>query len=169
MHFIRQIVSRLAYDGRGSLCWCHIRPQPAARLRCCNVLAAWCTTSARKAHMRMALEDEVRRGVGPGLLLMMVRLLADRSHRALSRWKNCALCSQSLSLRFVVSATAPAFCIAYETIISPVTILGLRNKVYCKRVKSRSKNKEERPELVQRSLLEYYLMTKLQPPGQNRH
>ena len=50
----------------------------------------------------------VRRGVGPRLLLLMVRLLAERYYRALSRWKYYALCSQSLSLCFVVSATAPA-------------------------------------------------------------
>ena len=45
------------------------------RLRCCNVLAAWGTTSARKAHLRMTLKDEVRRGVEPRLLVLMVRLL----------------------------------------------------------------------------------------------
>ena len=41
--------------------------------------------------------------------LLMVRLLAERYYRTLSRWKYYALCSQSLSLCFVVSATAPAF------------------------------------------------------------
>ena len=72
-------------------------------------------------HLRMTLEGGVRRGVGPRLLVLMVRLLAERYHRALSRWKYYALCPQSLSLclSFVVSATAPAFCIAYETVISP--------------------------------------------------
>jgi hypothetical protein len=38
--------------------------------------------------------------------LLIVRLLTERYYRALSRWKYYALCSQSLSLCFVVSATA---------------------------------------------------------------
>ena len=62
---------------------------------------------SKNTHLRMTLElveGGVRRGVGPHLLVLMVRLLAERYHKALSRWKHYALCSQSLSL-FVVSAT----------------------------------------------------------------
>ena len=44
-------------------------------------------------------------------ILLMVRLLAERYHRALSHWEYYALCSQSLSSYFVVSATAPAFAL----------------------------------------------------------
>ena len=36
-----------------------------------NGLAAGCAASARKAHMRMILGDEVRRGVGPRLLVLV--------------------------------------------------------------------------------------------------
>ena len=54
---------------------CHTKLQPAAQVRHFNVLAAERTTSARKAHLRMTLEDEVRRGVGPRLLVLLVRLL----------------------------------------------------------------------------------------------
>ena len=79
---------------------------PAARLRCSKAEAAWCTTTARKAHMRMTLEDEVRRGVGSRLLRLVQLALWDFG--SLARWKYYALCSQSLSLCFVVSATAPA-------------------------------------------------------------
>ena len=61
-------------------------PQPAARLRCSKAEAAWCTTTARKAHMRMRLEDEVRRGVGPRLVVMMVRLLLLWDFGSLARW-----------------------------------------------------------------------------------
>ena len=86
VRFIRQIVLRLVYDGRGSLCWCHTRPQPAARRRCSKAVAAWCTTSARKAHLRMTLEDEVRRGVGPRLLVLMARLLVVWNFGSLARW-----------------------------------------------------------------------------------
>jgi hypothetical protein len=43
--------------------------------------------------------------------LLIVRLLTERYYRALSRWKYYALCSQSLSLCFVVPATAPAFAL----------------------------------------------------------
>ena len=63
----------------------------------------------------MTLEGGVRRGVGPRLLLLMVRLLTERYHRALSRWKYYALCSQSLSLCFGVSATTPAFASLYSS------------------------------------------------------
>ena len=111
MHFIRWMVSRLVYHGEGSLCWCHTRPQPAARLRCCNVLATGRTISARKAHLRMTLEGGVRRGVGPRLLVLMVRLLTEREYRALSRWECYARCSRSLSLCFVVPAHATAFAL----------------------------------------------------------
>ena len=128
MHFIRRIVSRLVYHSEGSLCWLHVMPQPAAHLLCSNAVATGRTTSAREAHMRMALEGGVRRGVGPRLLVLMVRLLAERYHRALSRWKHCALCSQPLSLCFLVSATAQHLhCLRH---ISPLTILGLRKLVY---------------------------------------
>ena len=75
MHFIRRVVSWSAHDGRGSLCWCRTRPQPAACLRWSDAVATGRTTSARKAHLRMALEDGVRRGVGPRLLVLVVRLL----------------------------------------------------------------------------------------------
>ena len=51
-------MSWLVYDGRGSLCWCHTRPQPTARLRCSNILATGCTTSARKAHLRDSVPTE---------------------------------------------------------------------------------------------------------------
>ena len=44
-------------------------------LRCSNVLATGCTTSARKSHLRMTPEDEVRRGVEPRLRVLMERLL----------------------------------------------------------------------------------------------
>ena len=86
MHFIRQIVSRLVYDGRGSLCWCHTRPQPAAHWRCSKAVATGCTTSARKAHLRMTLEDGIRRGVEPRLLVLMVRLLVLWNFGPLARW-----------------------------------------------------------------------------------
>ena len=43
-------------------------------------------TSARKAHLRIALEDEVRRGVGPRLLVLMVRLLVLSNFGSLARW-----------------------------------------------------------------------------------
>ena len=45
-------------------------------------------------------QNKVRRGVEPRLRVLMVRLLAERGHRALSRWKCYTLCSQSLSLCF---------------------------------------------------------------------
>ena len=44
----------------------------------------------------IVLEGGVRRGGGPRLLLLMVRLLTERYHRALSRWKYYALCSHAL-------------------------------------------------------------------------
>ena len=39
------------------------------------MLATGCTTSARKAYLRMTVEDGFRRGVEPRLLVLMVRLL----------------------------------------------------------------------------------------------
>jgi hypothetical protein len=46
----------------------------------------WGATSARKAHLRIALEDEVRRGVGPRLLVRVVRLLVLSDFGSLARW-----------------------------------------------------------------------------------
>ena len=67
---------------------------------CLTGFYLWCgrTTSARKAHLRMILEGGVRRGVGPRLvrlLVLMVRLMAERYFRALSQWKCYAQCSRS--------------------------------------------------------------------------
>ena len=42
--------------------------------------------SARNAHLRMTLKDEVRRGVGPRLLVLMVRLLVLLNFGSLDRW-----------------------------------------------------------------------------------
>ena len=50
------------------------------------MLATGGATSARKAHLRMALEDEVRRGVEPRLLVLMVRLLMLLDFGSLARW-----------------------------------------------------------------------------------
>ena len=81
--------------------------------------------------LRLRMEGGVRRGVGPRLLVLMVRLLAERYHRALSRWKYYTMLSITLTvLRSVSDSPQPSICIAYETIISPVIILGLRKFVY---------------------------------------
>ena len=100
-------VSRLVCHGEGSLCRWPTMPQPAACLRCSIAVATRRTASARKAHMIMPLplKGGAKRGVGPRLLVLMAPL-AERYLGALSRWKCYALCSQLLSLCFVVPATA---------------------------------------------------------------
>ena len=75
MYFIGWVMTWVVYDSRKSMTRCHIKLQPAAEVRHFNMVAAERTTSARKAHLRMTLEDGVRRGVGPRLLVLSVRLL----------------------------------------------------------------------------------------------
>ena len=65
---------------------CHTKLQPAAQVRRFNALAAERTTSARKAHLRMTLEDGVKRGVEPRLLDLLVRLLVVIEYAALGHW-----------------------------------------------------------------------------------
>ena len=63
--------------------------------------------------------------------LLMVRLLIVRDYRApsLSLEVLCTVLSVTLTVLRGVG-DSPSICIAYETIISPVTILGLWRKVY---------------------------------------
>ena len=102
---------------------CHIKLQPAAQVHHFNVLAAGRTTSARKAHMRITLEDGVRRGVRPRLLVLLVRLLVVIEYAALAHWVQgsippLALQCGALSLKIVLAAS--------------LSLLALRaKKVFC--------------------------------------
>ena len=69
----------------------------------------WAHHIRSKSASEMVLEDGVRRGVGPRLLVLMVRLLNERYFGSHPRWECYARCSRSLSLCFVVSAHATAF------------------------------------------------------------
>ena len=89
---------------------CHIKLQPAAQVHHFNVLAAGRTTSARKAHLRITLEDGVRRGVRPRLLVLLVRLLVVIEYAALAHWVQgsippLALQCGALSLKIVLAAS----------------------------------------------------------------
>ena len=100
----------VVYDSRKSMTRCHTKLQPAAQVRHFNVLAAGRTTSARKAHLRMTLEDGVRRGVGPRLLVLLVRLLVVIEYAALAHWMQgaippLALQCGALSLKIVLAAS----------------------------------------------------------------
>ena len=75
MYFIGWVMTWVVYDSRKLMTRCHTKLQPAAEVHHFIVVAAGRTTSARKAHLRMTLEDGVRRGVGPRLLVLLVRLL----------------------------------------------------------------------------------------------
>ena len=86
-----------------------IKLQPASQVHHSNVLAAGRTTSTRKAHMRMTLEDGVSRGVGPLLLVLLVRLIVVIEYAALAHWVQGpipppALQCGALSLKIVAAS-----------------------------------------------------------------
>ena len=65
----------------------------------------------------MTLEDGVKRGVGPRLLVLMIRLLIERYFRALSHGQCCARCSRPLSL-VLCPVVSTSICIAYDNNLS---------------------------------------------------
>ena len=65
-------------------------------------------TSARKAHVRMAPEDGIRRGVEPRLLVLSVRLLVLCHFGALVRWIQGAIPPLSVRCSICVAQSSPS-------------------------------------------------------------
>ena len=84
-YFVSWVMTWVVYDNRKSTTRWHTKLQPVVQVHH-NVVTAGCDTSARKAHTRMTLENGVKRGVRPRLLVLLVRLLVLGYLGALARW-----------------------------------------------------------------------------------
>ena len=120
-YFIGWVMTWVVDDSRKSTTRCHTKLQPAAQVRHFNMLTAGRTISARKAHLSMTLEGGVRRGVGPRLLVLMVRLLVLWYFGALIHWVQVSIPPLTIHSTILVAHSSP----------NPLSWDQMRRTIFC--------------------------------------